>query len=155
MAIEYYVNEPKGTVVAVLNGTEYDALYSICKKIGSVDIIDFGVTESWSGFMPKCFKGIAKCDVRDKFDLEYGKRLAKSRCMKKYYDCKDKIVVKWFNNARNRMNSVENLIKENNTAKKFSYLKEDAKVSYDEALENYQEALKNYNEAVEKINNIF
>lgn len=82
MAIKYYTNPEKKTVIAVLKGTEMDCINKIEKIMGSVDW-DFWASDKY--MMPNCFRAVAKCAPEDEYDEEAGKALAKERVMRKYH----------------------------------------------------------------------
>ncbi len=79
MNVKYIVKEEQGIVVAVVKGCRRHAM----QELEMVDLVfssDYYISDSYSG--------VARCMPEDTFDLEYGKKLAKSRCLKKYYSAK-------------------------------------------------------------------
>lgn len=84
--IKYTVVRNKNMVIAELNHTENDVVNKIrkilCDSPFSVDLTKF--------VMPNRFKSVAKLDSRDTFSEEEGKRVAKEKLMKRYYNSYDK-----------------------------------------------------------------
>lgn len=79
--IKYYVVPEKKKVIAVLNNCEYDVMNKIDKMMNNMDF--FCVKSRYA--MPHQFRAVAICCDDDEFDVETGKRVAKSKLMKKYY----------------------------------------------------------------------
>lgn len=147
MAVEYIVNPEKRTVVAILKGTELDAHKAIVRQVGEADESFFGFNSNWTTLIPDCFVGKAKCDPRDEFSIDEGKKIAKARCMEKYYRAKDSAIKQWYKNACVKMKRVERLVKEIDTARLFSQRRKKA-----EAIEKYKSAVSALEEAQEELN---
>jgi hypothetical protein len=90
--IKYIVIPEKRAVVAVLKGTEMDAVYKIHKVMCDTP---FWPTDYEKYLMPNEFKSVVYCDERDEFDIDKGKQLARERLMSRYYKSLDKRV-DWF-----------------------------------------------------------
>lgn len=122
MPIVYKVDKENMTVTATLSGTENDARNQISKQIGGEQNLSFGYTEDFDCKIPNQFEATVKCSPHDSFDEEIGKRLAKRRCMRKYYNSKDYAIETWYGVAFSRMNRVWEVINSN------SYKQEDYKI---------------------------
>lgn len=80
MAIKYNVIEGRRKVVAMLEGTELDAVRLIHKRSqGCLDISDV----PWA-MMKKRYTASVTCDPEDAFSVEVGKEKAKARLLDKY-----------------------------------------------------------------------
>lgn len=82
-------------------------------------------------------KGVAKCSPEDKFDLEKGKRLAKARCVKKFYNKK-------LNHARNTLTFFRELQDE------ITCLLAAAENDFDSVYDRYEDAVATVDEILEK-----
>lgn len=142
MAVEYIINEEKRTVVAILKGTELDAHKAIMRQVGDAEESFFGFNSNWTTLIPDSFTGKAKCDPRDEFSLDEGKKIAKARCMERYYRAKDVAIKTWYKNARVKMGRVEKLVRDIDTARLFKERKQK-----EEALNKYRTALEAVEEA--------
>ena len=91
MAIQYYPIPERRQMIAVLNGTEYDAVYKINKMMKDT----YFCVCSDKYLMPRSFKTIVQCDERDEFNEEEGKKIAKKRIMDKYHKSFDKKIAKF------------------------------------------------------------
>lgn len=81
--IEYYIDEEKGTIVAVMKDCEYDAI-KILDKMGISDIRYDGY--NMDKFMINTtYRGKAKCSPDDEWDEEEGMRIARNRMLENYY----------------------------------------------------------------------
>lgn len=84
--IEYIVNEEKRTVVAMIRGFQKE-LRRLYSKYG------MGNSYEWNGALspvcrkierlPDVYRSVVKCDLRDEFDIEVGKKKAKERLLLK------------------------------------------------------------------------
>lgn len=99
MAIKYY-SAPGQKTVAVLDGTQYDAINKIAKLTGESDLCLFGSKY----MMPDTFRVVTRCHYGDVFDAETGKKIAKAKLMKKYYKCFDRKMA-MFKASMDRLNN--------------------------------------------------
>ena len=99
--IKYLVCPEKRIVVCLLSDCEDLA----CKKINKyIDAAFF-----WSDFKIKdTYRGIAKCDPRDTFDVEYGKKLALERAKKKRAKAVNKALDKYVAALKESINKISN-----------------------------------------------
>lgn len=109
MPVSYQIDEKSGVVTAVLRGTKNDALNVVAKRIG-MENVNFGETKYNTLIISDKFVGKAKCRADDFFSVDFGKRLAKARCMKKYYKAKDAAISNWFVIAQNRIDEVYDIL---------------------------------------------
>ena len=98
MAIKYVVIPERKKTIAILEGTEWDALNRIEKMTGDSSFY------SHKYLMPNRFKASTICDDRDNYDIEEGKRIAKEKLMKNYYKSMDK-KIEMFRNDLIALNS--------------------------------------------------
>lgn len=80
--IKYYVIKDKRQVVAILDGTKWDAYIKICKMMKDTDL---GLVPSSKYEMPSRFKVVLNCDPLDEFNEEFGKKRAKKILLDNYY----------------------------------------------------------------------
>jgi hypothetical protein len=100
--IKYYVNKEKRTVVCVFvpaSKSFYSNIYNALNKVMCDNdpvrffaCIDDPVRDGW---VPAKYVGKAKCDPKDTWNEEYGKRLAKARAIVKFQEEK----LWWTSNA--------------------------------------------------------
>ena len=85
--IHYYVNEPKGTVVAVMDNCRRKAVYELGKKIDKYigTTWDFDVVFDLPQ-LKDTYKGKARCIGGDTFNLEIGMKNAREHMLAKYYE---------------------------------------------------------------------
>lgn len=86
--IKYYVNEDKGTVVAVMENCEGDFLtyfHNEKRKINSPFSFGYDVRYLHRYHLKNTYRGKASCHPDDKFDLKRGMELARSRMLFTYY----------------------------------------------------------------------
>lgn len=79
--IKYFVNKEKGIVVAVLEKCETDFYFYM--RENDLGFAPYGSTACW---MKDKYIGKAKCCSSDDFDEEYGKELARTRLLLRYYE---------------------------------------------------------------------
>lgn len=109
-SIVFYVDIEKGTVVAVMEKPQVEALGFLRR----VDMIDKGNTLLYHSdrLFEKIFstpiRAKATCSEEDDFDLEYGMELAKNRCLAKYY----KKVTRFFVELNNLLDPVLNVVED-------------------------------------------
>lgn len=96
MAIKYYVSEKKRQVIGVLENTRWDAVNKIDKMIRDTDFC-FSPSEKY--MMPDEYRTVVKCDPRDKFSVEEGKKKAKERILKRYRPALEKRINKFYDAA--------------------------------------------------------
>lgn len=94
--IRYFVNEKKKQVIGLLEGTQWDAINKINKIIRDTD---FCFCPGEKFVMPDKFRAIVNCDPRDEFSVEEGKKKAKERIMRRYYNALDKRIDKLYDAA--------------------------------------------------------
>ena len=105
--IKYLVCPEKRIVVCLLSDCQDIA----CNKINKYTDGAF----FWSDFKIKdTYRGIAKCDPRDTFDVEYGKKLALERAKKKRAKAVNKALDKYIETLMETIHRVAN----------FGYIKE-------------------------------
>lgn len=97
--IDYYINEDKRTVTAVLPLTQLDAIEFYEKAIERANPINkydilMNVNLRDKYLIKDKYVGIAKCSPEDEFDEEKGMSLAKHRCLSKYYYDRDGAVLR-------------------------------------------------------------
>lgn len=140
MGIRYEIDLKERKVTAVLKGTQKDALTEIEKLVGGSIYATFGMRNPSSCLLAKEYRASAKCSIEDDFSLGFGKALAKSRCMKKYYKAKDSAIKQWYEESSKKLNNVEKRVRD---IEKFSH-------SYknDETVSNYLNALSTFAEAL-------
>lgn len=86
-----------------------------------------------SSYGGKCVKGIAKCDPKDDFNVEDGKKLAAARC-------NEKVCHKRLRRAQQMHDAAYKVMKYwEDRVKKFSQYEEDAKQAYMEAYKDLVE----------------
>lgn len=78
--IKYFINKEKGIIVAVLEDCKDDFFYYMLTKDPAVPISEE------CPLMREKYIGKAKCCSSDNFDEEYGKELARTRLLLKYYE---------------------------------------------------------------------
>ena len=84
--INYYINEEKRTVTAVLRVGQYEVLEDIS------NVIDKAFAPSFSAFILRNtphkvtgkYVGVATCHVDDEWDVETGKKIARLRALRSY-----------------------------------------------------------------------
>lgn len=93
--IKYYSNPEKRQTIAVLENCHHDALCKIDKIMHNTNFyFDPSSRMMMERYlMPDTFRVIVTCDPRDEYDFEIGKKIAKERLMKKYYNSLDKRMV--------------------------------------------------------------
>ena len=96
MAIKYYVNEKKRQVIGIIDHTEWDAYNKIDKMVKGTNFV---VIPDEKYKMPSRFKIVVTCDPSDKFDVEIGKEIAKTRVLRNYYAALDKRIAKFVEDA--------------------------------------------------------
>lgn len=98
--IEYYVNEEKKTVTAILIGVRQEMSNMFEKKFANVgfsarrDTWYLGGIEALSDamkFVPDKLVATATCAPEDEFDVEFGCSLARMRLIEKLYKYREKV----------------------------------------------------------------
>lgn len=98
--IEYYVNEEKKTVTAVLTGVRQEMSNMFEKKFTNAgfsarrDTWILGGTEALSDvmkFIPDKLVATATCAPEDEFDVEFGCSLARMRLIEKLYKYRERV----------------------------------------------------------------
>lgn len=94
--VKYYVNEDKRTVVAVIDGCNWDAYNEVEKIVENygVHVSDYNKVV----YMPRTFKGIAKCHPEDKWDEEVGKKVARHKLLVAYNEAKFNAIRGYYRN---------------------------------------------------------
>jgi hypothetical protein len=93
---EYYVNEQKRTVTAVLTNASLDAVKRVSKEYGGkavgLDITGTMIDEEALNalLISDKFVATARCSAEDTFDVEEGKRIACRRVYAKYDAAREK-----------------------------------------------------------------
>lgn len=81
--IEYFFDEEKRTVVAVMKNCEGD-VYNILESLGIDDIMEYR-TRNVNLLLKSVYRGKAKCSPEDVWNKEEGMRIARNRLLEKYY----------------------------------------------------------------------
>lgn len=98
--IEYYVNEEKKTVTAVLTSVRREMVNMFEKKFNNAGFsacVDFwlsGKNDALSDvmkFVPDKLVATATCAPEDEFDVEFGCSLARMRLIEKLYKYRDRV----------------------------------------------------------------
>lgn len=82
-SIKYVVNEKKRTVVAIMEDTRNDVVYYLANKD---PYYTWRMTDSFFFDMKEKYVGVAKCHEKDEFSPDYGKLIARTRLLVKYYE---------------------------------------------------------------------
>lgn len=109
-SIVFYVDIEKGTVVAVMEKPQTEAL-GFLKKVNMIDkekILMFHGENIFYKIFSAPIRAKATCSEEDDFDLEYGMELAKNRCLAKYY----KKVTRFFVEMNNLLDPVLNTVED-------------------------------------------
>lgn len=108
--IKYVTIPERQETIAILNGTEWDAIFKIDKMLDSI-----GATlhDYKKYLMPHTFKATVKCYYGDDYSEEEGRRRAKEKLMKNYYKSLDKRIAMF----RNAMLELNGKVFENNFEK--------------------------------------
>lgn len=83
--VNYIVKEEEGIVVCIISDCEENAMALVDKYTNIV-----ACTEEF--FINNEYKGVAKCDANDTFNVEYGKKLAYRKAYLKYITALEKKV---------------------------------------------------------------
>lgn len=98
--IEYYVNEEKNIVTAVLTGVRQEMVNMFEKKFnnaGFSSCVDFWISGKNDAlfdvmkFIPDKIVATATCAPEDEFDVEFGCSLARMRLIKKLYKYRERV----------------------------------------------------------------
>ena len=110
--IEYYVNEEKQTVTAVMRGCAEDAMNVIKKRCKPIGMEPHFYKWVHGGFYPienakqyamaDTYKAVVKPHGSDVFSVEEGKRQAKDKLLNNYHAALDKRVNRFFDNFYNK-----------------------------------------------------
>lgn len=119
--IEYIINKEKRTVVAIMKGCRHDAYEDIIKTLHNNNITTFATQSFWEleYFISDTYRGKAHCSEEDTWDEEIGKRIARSRMLKKYYKAKIRVFDRVKNNLTKSLEGILN--SENYAVKRFDY----------------------------------
>lgn len=103
--VEFLVFEDKGVVVCKLHNCKYVALKRIDKYTGGKLVIKIGGMNYCSStyLIDDIFVGVAHCAPEDKFDLEYGKKLALTRAKAKRGRAVNRAIESFINNMHLRL----------------------------------------------------
>lgn len=111
--VEFLVFEDKGVVVCKLHNCKYVAIKRIDKYTGGKLVIKMGNVNyrpsnldyrpSNYYFIDDTFVGVAHCTPEDKFNLEYGKKLALTRAKAKRGRAINKVIEKYVADIQNRL----------------------------------------------------
>lgn len=108
--IKYVTIPERQETIAILSGTEWDGLHKINKMIRDTGMVIICVDKYK---MPHTFKATVKCDPRDTYSEEEGRRRAKEKLMKNYHKSVDKRIAMF----RNSMLELNGKVFENNLVK--------------------------------------
>ena len=102
MAIKYVVIPEKRMTIGILEGTEFDAIHQIKKKVrGTPFIFD---CEKY--LMPVRFKTVTVCDPSDEYSIEEGKKAVKEKIMKNYRQSLNKKINRFESDVKKLYNNV-------------------------------------------------
>jgi len=96
--IEYIVKENERMVIATLKGCSEDAINILNRRLRSTKFLDCltDFNKVYSRYLiPNKFSSAVKCDPRDEFDVEEGKRKAKERLLVKYHRSFERAIVRY------------------------------------------------------------
>ena len=91
--ISYNVDEKNKVVVAKLTGCAHDVNAEFTKRFlknDSLSTIEVYPTNEMN--LRDSYVGKCRFEKDEPFDAELGKKIAKERCLKKYYKAKDKMI---------------------------------------------------------------
>lgn len=88
--VNYIVKENEGIVVCIISGCSCNAIELTDNYTGLHDVPMFMPPDKF--LLNNQYRGIAKCNVNDTFDEEYGKRLAYRKAYLKYTTALEKKV---------------------------------------------------------------
>jgi hypothetical protein len=108
--IKYVTIPERQETIAILNGTEFDAVFKIDKMLESIGA---SIYDYKKYLMPRTFKATVKCDPRDTYSEEEGRRRAKEKLMRNYHKSVDKRIAMF----RNSMLELNGKVFENNLVK--------------------------------------
>lgn len=108
--IKYVTIPERQETIAILRDTDYDAIRKIDKMLDSIGVTLYDYKKY---LMPRTFKATVKCDPRDTYSEEEGRRRAKEKLMKSYYKSLDKRIAMF----RNAMLELNGKVFENNLVK--------------------------------------
>lgn len=83
MRMRHFVNEDKRVVTTVIEGAEWDAIYSIRKAVHAIGKGWLDANAEYS-FIANKFIGIAHCHPEDKFDVAVGVEVSKQKALTQY-----------------------------------------------------------------------
>lgn len=101
--INYFVNEEKRTVVAMMNDCADDVLTDM-----KIDIFH---PAAGSLIISNTFRGKAVCDKDDIWDIEKGKEIARSKMLAKYYRAKENVIRKYITQMNEYLEPFEKIFK--------------------------------------------
>ena len=91
--ISYNIDEKNKVVVAKLIGCEHDVSTEFTKRfLKNYSSSTIGVYPTSESLIRKEYIGKCRFEKDEPFDAELGKKIAKDRCLKKYYKAKDKMI---------------------------------------------------------------
>ena len=111
--ISYNVDEKNKVVVAKLTGCEHDVNREFAKRfmkndsLSTVEVYTTGEANLRTEYVGKC-----RFEKDEPFDADLGKKIAKDRCLKKYYKAKDKIIERIVCDLQKMRIEVSRMIKE-------------------------------------------
>ena len=91
--ISYNVDEKNKVVIAKLTGCEHDVNREFAKRFIKNDSLStIEVYTTCEANLRTEYVGKCRFEKDEPFDAELGKKIAKERCLKKYYRAKDKMI---------------------------------------------------------------
>lgn len=107
--VKTFVNEKKRTTVAVVSGGRTDAYAQVAKRLGmNEEKYRMSLNGDLAGFefaadklhlkellMPEYNTGVVRCDERDEYDAEEGKRQAIAKADRNYMRSFEKAILRW------------------------------------------------------------
>ena len=91
--ISYNVDKKNKVVIAKLTGCEHDVSTEFTKRflkndsLSTIEVYPTNEMHLRDSYVGKC-----RFEKDEPFDAELGKKIAKDRCLKKYYKAKDKMI---------------------------------------------------------------
>ena len=129
--IVYIVNEEKRTVVAMIRGFQRE-LRKLYTRYG------MGNSYEWNGDLspicrkierlPDIYRSVVKCDLRDNFDVEIGKKKAKERLLLKLNLARENFLFDIYREGLDRLATVSDKLTEISDRNKITLMVRDTKM---------------------------
>ena len=105
--IQYYIDEEKRTIAAVMTDCNDDALKLIREAWDNGEVWSCIYFDYDNYQMANTYRGKATCNEFDIWNEEEGKRIARSRMLEKYYRAKAVVLARAIVQTRNILNSLD------------------------------------------------